>query len=213
MYLVCRLLLEKNSRRTPPSTPTLLPSAPSPPLFPYTTLFRSGGNTREHPVHLPVMRELEDDLVDHPPLADGPADRGDLRVGRHLGDEVPPVKLQQLLAAPAAGHGGHVVDVVVARHGGDRRGRVALRELAAHVPLPQLDQAPFVGGEGMVHGNTSFGQSLAATITASRSAAGAAARQAAVRGLMTNFTSQSSTCRRASSCVRLFLVFAGSNSR
>ena len=108
-----------------------------------------GGNTREHPVHLPVMRELEDDLVDHPPLADGPADRGDLRVGRHLGDEVPPVKLQQLLAAPAAGHGGHVVDVVVARHGGDRRGRVALRELAAHVPLPQLDQAPFVGGEGM----------------------------------------------------------------
>src|SRR5213083_1536041 len=107
------------------------------------------------------MRELEDYLVDHPPLANGPADRGDLRVRRHLGDEVPPVKLEQLLAAAAAGHDGHVVDVVLARHGGDRGGRVSLRELAAHVPLPELDQAPFVGSEGIVHGNTSFERSLA----------------------------------------------------
>ena len=44
---------------------------------------------------------------------------------------------------------------------GDRGGRVSLRELAAHVPLPQLDQAPFVGSEGMVHSNTSFERSLA----------------------------------------------------
>src|SRR5438552_14662621 len=105
------------------------------------------------------MRELEDDLVDHPPLADGPADRGDLRVGRHLGDKVAPVELQQLLAAAAAGHDGHVVDVVLVRHGGNRGGRVSLRELAAQVPLPQLDQAPFVGSEGMVRGNTSYERS------------------------------------------------------
>ena len=56
------------------------------------------------------MGKFDHELIDKPVLADGAGDRGDLRVRRHLRDELTIVRVGQLLATNSASHHWHVVD-------------------------------------------------------------------------------------------------------
>lgn len=64
--------------------------------------------TWKHPIHLYVMRELEEEFVDDGVLADGLVDGHQFHIG-HLGDEVGAIEVAQLLRATSSRHCWHVV--------------------------------------------------------------------------------------------------------
>ena len=84
--------------------------------------------------------ELEHHLIDESIGADGARDRSQLRVRRHLRNEVLRVEVPQRIPSHASRHHRHVVDVGVFNHRGKGRFRVVRRELAADVLLPEIVQ-------------------------------------------------------------------------
>ena len=95
---------------------------------------------REHPVHSNGVSELEDHLIDQPIVADGARDRSELRVRRHLRNEVLRVEVPQRIPPDTSRHHRHVVDVGILHHCAEGRFRVVRRELASDVFLPEIVQ-------------------------------------------------------------------------
>ena len=78
-------------------------------------------DARQQLIHRDVVREREDELVDHLLVADRPRDGRDLDVRGPLADEVPTVEATHFLETNPSGHHRHVVDIRVVghrRHGG-----------------------------------------------------------------------------------------------
>lgn len=114
-----------------------------------------GSDAGKHPVHFNGVGKFENHFVNEPLGADGSGDGNDLRVGRHLGDEVLRVEFAQLVAADAAGQDGDVVDVGVGHHGIERGFGVAGGEFVAEVLLPKVGErllrgSQAGGGAGLV---------------------------------------------------------------
>ena len=105
------------------------------------------------------MGERENHLVDHPLLTDRSADGSQVRVSRHLRDEVTAVKRQHLVPASAAGHDRDMIDIVVVGHGCHRGSGIPVRELTLEMPLPYIDQSLLFGRVCRVHVETSLGHS------------------------------------------------------
>ena len=101
-----------------------------------STYLPVGGDPRQHPVDLVVVREAEEHLVDDAVGADRAADRHQARVGRRGRDEVMLVEAERLAIAGAAGHHRHVVDVRLADHGGHGLVGVAGGEFELGVAVP-----------------------------------------------------------------------------
>ena len=90
-------------------------------------------DARQELIHLDVVCEREDELVDDLVVAHRPRDRRDLDVGRPLPDEVLSVEPAHVLEPDSSGHHGHVVDVRVLGHRRHRRVEVQVNELRSDV--------------------------------------------------------------------------------
>jgi hypothetical protein len=87
----------------------------------------------EHERDLAVVRELEDEFVDHALGGYRPRDRSQVRVIRRLADELGRVEPPDRRAAAGAGQRRHVPDVRLLDHRAHRRVDVLVDELARHV--------------------------------------------------------------------------------
>ena len=97
-----------------------------------------GSNSRKHPVHFDGVRKAKNHFVHQPLRPDRSGHRNDLRVRRHLGDEVLRIEFSQLFEAHAAGQHRDVVHVGVEHHGLKRCFRVPSREFLAEVLFPKI---------------------------------------------------------------------------
>src|SRR5215510_14983709 len=97
-------------------------------------------DARQHPIHWDRVGKPDDDLIDQPPLADGPRHRDYLEIRRDLGQAILGVKLVYLFLAIAADHHRHQVVARVRYHCGEGLIGAICGELCAQVLVPNVVQ-------------------------------------------------------------------------
>ena len=96
------------------------------------------------------MSERKHELVNQPVFAHRSGQQTQRGIGGHLRNKMLTVKRDHLVMATAPGHHRNVVNRIMPRHRGDRRGSIFRGEFELGMQLPQANHVSF--GQCSLHG-------------------------------------------------------------
>src|SRR5262245_26066299 len=95
-------------------------------------------DARQHPIHWDRVGKPDDDLIDQPPLTDGPRHWDNLRIRWDLGQKILGVELAHLFPPITADHHRHLVDARIRYHCGDGLTGTVRRKFCAQMLVPYV---------------------------------------------------------------------------